>query len=497
MSIVKKVAYNTSVQLLGKLVTTAISLTLVIYLSRYLGVFGYGEYTTIFAYLGFFSVFVDFGLYLIAVREISKPDVNIEKIVGNLFSLRLILAFLVFSLASGIGFLLPYSSTVKAGIVIGGVALALVTITQATFSVFQAKLRMDFAVWADVFGRIVVLGLTLFFMSQGYEFLFIIFAYVVGNLLTFLIGLFFTRKFIKLRPRLDIDVWRGLLIEAIPLGIVVILSMVHFKIDIVLLSVLPLGEKLVNMREVGVYGVSYRIIEVLIVFPAIFVGSVFPILSKQFFEKSDNFKKTFQKSFDFLIIVSVPLVVGVYTLAPYIVNIIGGREFSNAVLPLQILIFAVAFYFLSYLLSHLLIAANLQKKLIFISILSVAINVLLNLVFIPLYSYLGAAVVTVISWFLALVVHFYLVIRHLRITPSFRAMGKSIIASFLMGVSIVSLLRINFFVNWGNFSSLTIFMRFLSLFSIIVMGTLIYFLVLYMLKGFSKKDFLKIIGKEH
>ena len=58
----KKIALNTLVQVVGKIITTVISVVMLAYLARYLGVSGYGDYTTVFAFLGFFAIIADMGV---------------------------------------------------------------------------------------------------------------------------------------------------------------------------------------------------------------------------------------------------------------------------------------------------------------------------------------------------------------------------------------------------------------------------------------------------
>ncbi len=60
MSYTRKVAFNTAAQMLGKVLGTAISIATVAALFRYFGVEGMGKYTTVFAFVAFFSVFADF-----------------------------------------------------------------------------------------------------------------------------------------------------------------------------------------------------------------------------------------------------------------------------------------------------------------------------------------------------------------------------------------------------------------------------------------------------
>src|SRR3990172_11966613 len=116
MSLTRKVAYNTIVQIIGKVATTLISLILVAALARYLGVAGFGQYTTIFAYTQFFAVLADFGFFWYLVREIAKPEADTQKITNNVLTFRSLIALLIFSFSFLVAFLIPQYHDLRAGI---------------------------------------------------------------------------------------------------------------------------------------------------------------------------------------------------------------------------------------------------------------------------------------------------------------------------------------------------------------------------------------------
>ena len=64
MSYTRKIAHNTIIQIIGKGISTVIGVIVIAMLTRYLGQSGFGQYTTIMAFLQFFGVLVDMGLYL-------------------------------------------------------------------------------------------------------------------------------------------------------------------------------------------------------------------------------------------------------------------------------------------------------------------------------------------------------------------------------------------------------------------------------------------------
>jgi len=487
MTLTRKVAYNTIVQIIGKIVTTTFSLALVVVLTNYLGVVGYGEYTTIFAYVGFFSVFADLGLYMISVREISKNENDTEKIVGNLLIIRITLAAIIFSSAAIISLFMPYSVTIKNGIILASVAIAFVTITQAFTTIFQAKLKMHFFVITDIIGRLSVLGLTLFFIQAQKGVVYVVLAYILGDLINLIIAFFLANRLVKIRPQFDWAISKKLLQYSIPLGIAGILGMIQFKIDTLFLSFLPLKGGLSNMHEVGIYGVSYKIVEVLVTFPSMFIGSVFPILSNYLSNNNEKAKDVFQKALDFLIIVALPMIVGTLILSPKIITTISGSSFILASNALRILIFAVAFSFIGNLFSHVIISANLQKKLIYVTLSASIFNIITNLIFIPYFSYMAAAINTVITELLIVILTFRIIYKNMGIKPSYKLLSRALLASVFMGAFVFFIDKlVSGFWPKEKLYQLIIFLI------IVVLSVLIYFFFAYLLRAISKEDVKKI-----
>ena len=103
----KKIYTNTLAQIAGKVMTGLISIFLIKIVADYLDTSGYGMYSKIYNYLSSFAVLADLGLYTISVREMSQVHDNpekLEKISGNILSLRTISGLMIMCLALGIGF---------------------------------------------------------------------------------------------------------------------------------------------------------------------------------------------------------------------------------------------------------------------------------------------------------------------------------------------------------------------------------------------------------
>src|SRR4030042_6229231 len=157
MSLKKKVAVNTIYQIIGRILTTLLALIVVIYLTRYLGVAGYGQYTTIIAYLGAFTILADFGFYLIASREISQNHTKRQEIFNNTLTIRIITACGLMLIANLVAFVMPYPEIVKQGIWIFSIGTWAMLVNQVIIVLFQINLTTFKIALGDIVGRALTL----------------------------------------------------------------------------------------------------------------------------------------------------------------------------------------------------------------------------------------------------------------------------------------------------------------------------------------------------
>ena len=431
MNVSRRIASNTLIQIISKAVTAATSALVLAYLARYLGVSGYGDYITVFAYLGIFGVLVDLGIFVTSVREIAKNPESEKQIIGNVLGLRLVIGVLIFAVASMIAFVIPYSPMVRLGILLGSVSQLFLVVNQAPVSLFQARLIMHRAAIADIIGRFVLLILVWWFIKLQLGFLPMIGAVAVSTFVTFIVSMVLAIKVNAIWPRCDWDVWRRILILALPMGAVMVLSTVYFRVDTVLLSLMK------NSFDVGIYGAPYKILEVFLAIPTIFMSSVLPVMTRALDEHNkEHALGVFRRSFDFMSLTSLPLVVGIILLATPIMILIAGPDFAISGPVLAIIMLKLLGSSLNSVMIYTIISAGEQRRLLLPYAIAVIFNIGANLLLIPTYSYLGAAAVTVLTEIWVLIAAGYLVKKHLRLTPDFGVLFKCLLVSGIMGGAI-------------------------------------------------------------
>lgn len=475
MSLSQKIAYNILVSAGARILSIALALFNIGLITRYLGISKFGDYTLVLVFVYIFSIFADFGLYSLLTREISLENADERKITSNIFTLRLVASLFFLSFAPLVGYFFPYSDFVKIGLILGAIMYFFLSLTQVITGIFQKYLKMGKVALAEFFSKITQIVLVILFIKLDLGFFAILAASIAASFVNFITIFKLARRYVVFGLDFDFSYWKKIIKTAFPIAVSLVFTLLYFKIDAVFLSLKIINRSSPDLAaDVGIYGVGYKVLESIIFFPAMFLGLVMPLLSKYAFLDQVKFKKIFQKTLDILLITATPLLIGGMFLAKPLVILVAGPEFDSSAQVLKILLFAVWMIFIANLFGNTIIALNKQKKSAWIYFAGAVFNIGTNLIFIPKYSYLGAASTTVATEVLVTVLLFLAVIKNISFFPSFKIILKSLFACFLMGVFLYFNSKQNTFLLLGA-------------------GMIIYFAVLYLIKGISKQDLKSVI----
>jgi len=254
-----------------------------------------------------------------------------------------------------------------------------------------------------------------------------------------------------------------------PFAAYAIFQRLYTYFDSVLLSILAGDE------QVGLYQVAFKIIFALQFLPMAFTASLYPALSTYWQTNRAQLAISFERAMNYLIIISLPIIVGAIVLADKIV-LLFKAGFSGAILPLQISIISLFFIFVNFPIGSLLNACDKQGKNTLNMALVMVASVILNFLLIPRLQAVGASLTVLVTSALMFVLGLIQVkkIISYRLRENLKVFGKVILASVLMGVFIA------------------VTKVYLNIFIITISGALIYFVFLFLLGGFKKEDFFSI-----
>lgn len=379
----------------GKIITVLLGLLTTILLTRYLGVLGFGQFNLIIAYLTFAATLADFGLGTVLTREVAKGKAR-QEIVSNLFTLRLILGLGFLGLFVLLSFFLPYPEIVKTGIVIYALGNLMLLAYNMCLAFFQGELRMEKQMITQIIGSALTLALTAFFINRNFSFEWFVIAQVIGNIAMFIAGYSLLGSNIFFGVRKSI-VW-NIIKEAWPFSLSAIVTVMYFRIDIILLSFFKDPQL---KPDVGIYATAYKIFEVLFVFGTFFSNSLFPLFVKML--KTKEFKEIFRQSLFISFLIACIVIVVVMLFAEFVIRVVAGDAFIVASLPLRILAFSFGISLFTNLYYNLIVALGRQKKIILVGIIAFAFNIVANIIFIPQFSYIASAIITVATTLIILI----------------------------------------------------------------------------------------------
>lgn len=441
MSLTKSIAKNAIVHASGKFLGAIIGLAIVGLITRYLGTEGYGHYTTIFAYLYFFTVIADLGLYLISVNELGRADTDQKKFFSNVWTMRFFSGLLFLIVACGLIWFFPYPVQIKLGAIIVSLSMLFLMSDQITISLLQQKMKMNSAALGEIICKIVVLIGVFWTIKNNWGFYSVLAFITAGSAVIFLINILAAKKLLSFSFAFNFEIWRSILKKSWPIATYMVFSMLYFKADTIILSLYH------SQSVVGLYGAPYRLLEALIAFPAIFMGLVSPHLSRAWSENNfSDFKKIFQKAFDALSLLSWPLFFGTAALAKPIMNLIAGKDFAASTPILQILMFATGIIFLAHLTTFSVVAVGKQKQMMKFYIFAAVLAIALYFLLIPKFSYWGAASVTVLVESFILFASYLMIKKTAGVKIDWRVFGIGFFSSAVMA-AVLSLTNFGLIAN--------------------------------------------------
>lgn len=422
MTLSQKVAFNTLIQVFSKVITVGLTLLTTILLTGYLGKEGYGNYIYVINLAIIFGALADWGTATIGVREVSKEKGNQGKILGNIFILRLLFSFLAVVLLLIVSFFLPSANFIR----IASLIVFLVAIRASFTILFQSRLEMQKTAMADIATSALIFIFSWYVVQKNLGLGPLIWAVIWAAFLAVLMAGIFALKTIKYEFVLDKKILKRVLIESLPMGAILLMFTIDNKIDTVMLGSIK------GSGPVGIYGLSSRVYDVLILGAAYLMNALLPVISKyaDIGIWRSRLADIYQKTFDVLLLIGLAVVILIYFLAPLMIKILTQQryqEFSDSVGVLKVASLAMFFAYFNHLTGYTIVALGKQKTYFWIASLSLGFNIIANLIFIPRFSYWGAAWVTVLTEGLVLIITSIFIFRLIKVVPSISSFPKTAI----------------------------------------------------------------------
>jgi len=404
--VLKKVGSQTGWQLFGKIITSVITLILLSLISRSYGESGIGIYTLAITYLGFFFLAGDLGVNAYGIRFFEKSPIFFNKILG--FRIVHALLLVIIAIAGSFIFLVE-QPLVFWSIILGSFSIIGSAFFVTTNLVFQSKLRYDLSVIATIVSSIVVLAIVLLFILFQVSLPYLLIGQVIGWFICGLIGMLLVRRFVSVKPDYDFSFNLKMMTAYWPVSFTLLLNVIYFRIDTFIITFSR------GIVDVGVYNLAYQFFSNALVFPTFIMNALYPLFVKVH-QKSEKALLPFMiKSGLIMGTIGFIGTIVTYILSPFIIRLVAGDSgFEGSIEVLRILSFSFPAFFLSAVLMWGLVALNLNKIMLTVYVIGLVVNLILNLIYIPQYSYIAASWVTVFCEYLILLLQLVILIRYFK-----------------------------------------------------------------------------------
>lgn len=392
---VQRLAKNSLAPIAGQLASRGVDLVFAAFVLRLLGVTGNGEYAIAVVTWLYVKTISDFGLGLLVTREVAKDPADAGRLLGISTLLRIAaLAVLVVPVAVYVlGSLELSKLTMASSIAIAFLTISIIpsSYTEAVNSIFNGFERMALPAVLNLLTNISRAGFGLAALFAGYG---VVGLAVVALLSTTIsmIAYHVALRHLAIRPTW---VWRWadakrLMLLAWPLLLNALLLNLFFRADVFVIQASQ-GD-----QALGIYDAAYKFINLLLLIPAYFTLAAFPLLARYAAQDHGRFIESYRLAAKFMLVVAWPIVIGTMALAPLLIGVLGGNAFlPGSANALRILVWFAPLSYVNGITQYVLVAADQQRAIIWAFGSAVAFNIATNLLFVPEYGYLAAAVVTV------------------------------------------------------------------------------------------------------
>jgi PST family polysaccharide transporter len=384
---------NTGWLFFDKILRMGVGFFVGVWVIRYLGPARYGALNFAVAFVALFSVLATLGLDAIVVRDIVHSPSARDETLASAFILKLLGGCATLSLSIvAIAILRPKESLYWWLV---GIA-AIGTIFQSTDVIdywYQAEVRSKYTVYARNAAFLIVAIVRIMLIVLRAPVVAFACAALCETILVS-IGLLWISRFQghSLKPYLaTMSCAKGLLRQSWPLFVSSIFVIVLMRIDQVMLGQIR-GDK-----EVGIFSAALALSEIWYFVPMAITSSVFPAMVNAWKTDENLFYQRLRELYLLMVWLSLAVAIALTVFSGEIVLRLYGKEYQSAATVLSIHCWAGVFIFLGLASNMWYLMKQLNHYTLYRCVLGALVNVGLNLLLIPKYGAVGAAISTLLA----------------------------------------------------------------------------------------------------
>lgn len=393
--ILQRIIHNAGWMFVDKVVRLGIGFFVNVWITRYLGPEKFGLLSYAAAFVSLFAAVANLGLYGIMVRDVVRHPEAKDEIVGTALFLKFAGGLCTFVLTFSLICLLRPGETLTHWLV-AIVALGMVVQSLEVFDFwFQSQLLSKRTVFANFPGFLIITSAKIILIFAGAPLIAFAWAASLEILLSGVALVISYQLVTKSLARLIVSLAcaRRLLRDCWPLIFAGLMLMIYNRIDQVMLG------QMIDNRSVGVYSAAVKIAEFWHVFPALVLQSMFPAIVEAKKAGETFYYARLQKVFNLMAGMSYVFVIPLFILSKPIIQILYGSAYAESGGILAVYVLSGIFVLLGQTRENWVTVENITRFSLYSTVIGAAVNIILNLIFIPRFGGLGAAYATLIALF--------------------------------------------------------------------------------------------------
>ena len=432
MSYVKNTAYVG----IAKVFENLISYFLIVLISRYLGAKGLGQYSFIFAFVGVFFIFSDWGLNYMMIKDLSRDFSKVNKYVSNIVTLKTILIVLSFVIYFITIFFIG-KNEILITLLLAGLIQITTFLGRIFFNILRIKQQGKLISLTNLLERIIAIILGGLFLVLYKNLTAFVLCLLIAQLIRMSIVFICSKKYFSYKFSLNWKFLKKLIKQGYPFLLVGVFATIYVQLDSIMLSFMK-GDIVT-----GWYNAPYKLINILNIIPVILLTFGFPMFSKLYKENKKQLQKLLEKISYYSLVLILPIVVGVMFLSYRILEFIYKFGSIESAQVFKILIVAELFVFLTTIFGQFIAACDKQKEFMKIAGIGAIINIILNFVLIPKYSLYGAGYATLISYFIMFFAMYYYINKYMLKLRLIKKLILPLIGCLIMGLILNQILYLH------------------------------------------------------
>jgi O-antigen/teichoic acid export membrane protein len=424
--------------IIGQVLSGLIFIVTSIYAARVLGPAEFGKLGFAESVLMFFLIFVNFGLDIIGMREIARNKELSNDYAERILSLKLIFSF--FSFIALLIFTLYIKKPIdtKYTIILYGLSLFPLSLFLDWF--YQGIEKMQYRSLALVIREILYATGIFLFVHNSTQLLPAAIIFLISRVgATIFLLVLFSRQVGRSKIKLHYDKFdQGLIKSALPVGLGVLFAWILLYLDIFLISFFR-GD-----YEVGLYNVAFKPILYGMILCESYYTAAFPAISVAATNNEGLLKKLIGWSSKGMLLFWLPFAILASFFAEPIIGLVYGEKFIKAAVAFRLLPWWLVILSINTAYAKGLIGSNKEYQFSFIVFIRTVLIITFNIIFIPRFGFVGAAIAKVVSELAVLPVYHLAVNKIVKISLS--GLLRPLICGVIMALFIWLTININILI---------------------------------------------------